>query len=495
MTPGKSLAVLARRVAIKAGIFVGSLVFLLFLLEMVLRLTGVVFHHSREHVFNTQYREPQVFELHGRVAGRGGPSPTIVCIGDSFTNGGQVDDVDSYPAKLFEMLEKDPDGPKFNVLNMGKCEDNTAGVYERLRDFVHSARDRYDPEIVVVLAGAADKFNRWGLEDALRPVTWVQTLRIYKMYRHIVTALYMAAHARHLRTSERDAYVIKPVRAGDPGTGGMLRHRPETHLSGRELREHNATRIELYERFYKQLKAVTALQRAGKEGEAGRALDRLLVQLRPHLVEGSTPYACVGSVAFQLVPLYCVQGRHDDAFGFLLDVAATYPGVWLVESGGGIAHMVRYELVQVYQLQSKYDAQDVLDVLGQSLSANPWLAESRHFLVYRNLMEKWQETDAVVAKNRLRIWDDLVAMCRKSGIRLIVQNYPTDYGAANAALRQVAAKYGLPFIDNHTLFSGLTAGENRARYLFDDDHSTPEGCRIMAEQVARAVRQIHAENR
>ena len=51
----------------------------------------------------------------------------IITIGDSFTNGGNVEWEQSYPFRLFEKLDK-----RFPVSNMGICEDTTKGTYMRL---------------------------------------------------------------------------------------------------------------------------------------------------------------------------------------------------------------------------------------------------------------------------------------------------------------------------------------------------------------------------
>ena len=59
-----------------------------------------------------------------------------------------------------------------------------------------------------------------------------------------------------------------------------------------------------------------------------------------------------------------------------------------------------------------------------------------------------------------------------------------SYPLANSVIEEIARKYDLPVVDHLTRFRDL---EPKKDYLYDDDHCTPAGHRIMAENIYKTL--------
>lgn len=148
-----------------------------------------------------------LFELGLRIAGhlyfsaRMGPGESIgvfkkekedyviLCVGDSFTFGGELARQYTYPAQLQSLFrERDP-GLRARVINGGVCEHNSSQVLSGIPLQIR----RYKPEVIVLLVGSANRFNFVGLHKQDKNSAYAKTkdfiynLRIYRVFK--ITAL------------------------------------------------------------------------------------------------------------------------------------------------------------------------------------------------------------------------------------------------------------------------------------------------------------------
>jgi len=176
---------------VKILISLCSLVFFLGLLELGLRATGH-FLISKRLNETTQPSGGFTYDTF-----------TILCLGDSFTFGGLVWEYETYPARLEKLLNTDPrtagKGRWFRVINQGVCDHNSHQVRKALPRWL----DKHNPDLVILLVGAANRFNMQGFNQYLcasekasffrKTFTaagdFVLDLRITKMLRIIVLNL------------------------------------------------------------------------------------------------------------------------------------------------------------------------------------------------------------------------------------------------------------------------------------------------------------------
>ena len=90
---------------------------------------------------------------------RDGAATTILCLGDSFTMGFGAPAGRSYPAQLEELLAPHGD---YAVVNEGVDDQNTAQILEK----VDEQAKKHMPEVVLILAGGPNAWNRYGAPAA-----------------------------------------------------------------------------------------------------------------------------------------------------------------------------------------------------------------------------------------------------------------------------------------------------------------------------------------
>ena len=96
---------------------------LIFYTNLPVNLDPQVESRTNEEKYN--YNRDITYEIYSKNS-----SHTIVFIGDSFTNGGNVNFEQSFPYQSFLRFNK-----KIEVRNMGVCEDTTFGASKRLTIF------------------------------------------------------------------------------------------------------------------------------------------------------------------------------------------------------------------------------------------------------------------------------------------------------------------------------------------------------------------------
>jgi hypothetical protein len=151
-----------------------------------------------------------------------------------------------------------------------------------------------------------------------------------------------------------------------------------------------------------------------------------------------------------------------------------------------------YFVLKTLELQNKYSARDVVNILDEASRADPALQKNVTFAHYRSLFsdqKSWEE--------RLYRWlahdlDEIAELCRLKGIRLIIHDYPYPYLRVNEELRKAAQRHGLPFVSHQAVFDKLVAAEPREKYFADDDHCTAAGHSVMVEGIYKVLRESGA---
>ena len=144
-----------KSILVKFVIFFSALIFFLFVLEMAIRVSGILWQNNRVTI-----------PLKNKISNE---NKNLFCFGDSYTVGGLGRRETSYPSLLSNKCSKDG----INVYNLGICESNSTQVLENLKNNVI----KKSPDIIVLLTGAANKYNFYGMKK----INFYQKFRIYKM--------------------------------------------------------------------------------------------------------------------------------------------------------------------------------------------------------------------------------------------------------------------------------------------------------------------------
>ena len=498
--------------ALKIGISVFSLLFFLGLLEAGLRAAGYFTLRSRNRLslssFEKELDEKRLLELEiktreeeknaaPRPWGAGKDVYSVLCVGDSYTYGGAVGFEDTYPSQLQNILDSSGLSRKFKVYNGGICEYNSRQLLRRLPKFIKM----YQPDAIVLLDGASNRYN-FALYDMRGNALlgFIRSLRVYKMAKIISLNLKERSFRWKIKQLEKLSHDSIGVKHGEDG---YLLRQPssdwlDAHVASvrspadvktpydevllRYGRGNVQEALDLSENILKENPGAADIlsimaymfSKTGQMDKARELQDRAF-QLSPDspLVLAYRAYfyenLVINSVDDRKKPEiieYCLKAIESDPF-------YGYPNYWA--------------LINVYKLQSRYDAGDILNVFDGLVAKHPALMESKLFVNYYNYFRNTKEWEDHIEAWLREDLEKIVKLCKKNDINLIIQNYPYGYAVANEALKNAAQKFSLSFVDNFSVFERLLATENGSEYFYDDEHCTRKGHRVMAENVFRAL--------
>ena len=410
-----------------------GLVLSLALIEGGLRLAGAVLLEEStveylptesSYLTELRYKRDETYEVYADGA-QEAPKRMVV-IGDSFANGGNAFSNQTYPYYLHRYFEEA--GENVSVLNMGKCEDSTFGVEKRLTRYLEELPPRERPALVAFIIGSADKYN---LSTHASPEhfptvdvdwhdiapAWYQDLRLYKLYRHLSIGLSSRSIVADYQPREEASEEAFNTLAG------------------------------FYERFRANAKAhgwrhgEDSLGMPAAFDEENARIIADYAQMAPryfsavNVVELNFVEELLNAIVIGWVVLYASKTRHADAIGVLLQLERDFPiAFWT----GAHLHYARYNLFQLFQLQSKYTAENVLPQMDKTLAAHPELGRESRFVQFRETLVNGDRVDAVVDEKRMASWANMVALCQSKGIRMLLLNYPSDYRSANRIIEAVS---------------------------------------------------------
>jgi hypothetical protein len=142
-----------------------------------------------------------------------------------------------------------------------------------------------------------------------------------------------------------------------------------------------------------------------------------------------------------------------------------------------------WSLAEQFPLQSKYDASYVINFLNKITEKHLALKGDTFFITYYNYFHNQKYWETQIAQWLNNDLEEIVKICKKKKIDLIVQNYPFPFALANSALQQLAHKHSLPLVDNNSVFEAMVNSKNKKAYFLDDYHCTTKGHLLMAENV------------
>jgi len=448
------------QIYLKVLLSVISLVLSLSALEGGLRIAGIALNYQKQADYipydeKNSYIRDESYESYNNSSS----NQTILCIGDSFTNAGNVKSYHSYPYNLFKLF-KQQKKPK-RVLNMGLCEDSTFGVHDRFKNFLNKYQNtKKFPAKVIILIGAADKFERFEIEKddkhvldwfEVRDSNWITRTRLFKVYRHIKLSF------------------IQKYLSDGISDDGLVKSNEFEEIKEKYLFFKN--KIKLNANDPKLQKLVSKAQETLPLG---------FINYCNNLnIKFNNASELTHSLLVYMSKILITRHRHDLALKWLLDLAVSEP----INFWSGKFDDAYFRIIQTYQIQSKYSEKEVLKLLDKSLIDFPQINKMKNFNEFYTLVRDSEQIASYVDLKRLKTWEKIVSLCKDNNIKLYVMNYPSEYKSANRIINQVVEKFDLNFIDNNNYFKKLIERDGRGKYLEDDDHLTPLGYRLMAKQI------------
>ncbi len=390
-----------------------------------------------------EYRQDDLYEL---FPSRNKDSETI-CIGDSFTSGGNVKWSETYPSFLYNMQKKEK-----SIHNMGLCEDTTRGVYNRL---VETSLDwkssKNTSRNLIVLVGAADIFSEFRVGNKksfnmkskiLEEERWFSNLKTVKMVKFVFNEL-------QIRLSE-EKVDYNEYKYKDDVVDVKSCYSSSSDLNGK-----NDCLI----------KKISAIDIKNAENNP------IFVALKNVIVHEERPP-------------YISQPKSDIVHDLLI-VLDQHP-ISLRD--------VIFDIVYKSLAQSQYSLSDILSRLEE--------AKLRVFKKNKNLNNQFDQANKAIAKLKVFIkdrdkakkardmyWKKIIGHAKKFNMNLIMMTYPLKYVELNNQLRKIAHANKIQLIDLEKIFEHLVKSKiyKTSELVEDWEHCTPLGYEIIAKEVHKIL--------
>lgn len=445
---------------IKIVFLLGGLIVSLLLLEFFLRIGGGTILllkeiNEQEDKFEIKnYFKNHSYERYATTEDK----QLIVTIGDSFTNGGNVESGGSYPYFLKKKLESQK--INYSVLNMGMCEDSTFNTQIRLRKILQENLHN-GVKYAVVLVGAADYFEPfrynfrsdespkvWGMYN-YRP--WYYSLRIYKGYRYI-----------------RDGLVSRFL-----GRGVII------NKSTRDLR---VSLDELTEKI-KGMKSVDL-------SVSKKIFDELPAEFKEYVtsmeIGVKNPKYLAQAIVVYMMKTFNLEKKHEESIKL---------GLWLMEEIPEVVWQEEFDefhyfFIQSFQFQSTITPKMVAEKLEKISKVRTKLINNKIFSELYKFFVEFDGQHSLIEQKRIEAWELMIKDAKEFGVQLIAMTYPAQYVAANKTIRSVAEKSNLMLIDLESYFKEMERTKEVKRFFVDDDHLTEEGYRVLAQKVFDEITRV-----
>jgi lysophospholipase L1-like esterase len=343
----------------------------------------------------------------------------ILCLGDSFTLGGNVQVKETYPFYLKRILDLNHPDKKIKVINRGICEYNSAQVLRILPKEL----SYYSPDFVILLVGASNEFNFIGFFNKEKTLysqlkDMIYNLRIYKMIKMIALNLNKKIFLQRLKSDVN----LRNYKLIDKDWLIDLIN-PNYHIF-EEIANMNSDLVSYFEQI----------------GEDKRASD--------------------------LFKRFLEIDPNSDLLVYQIS-----------------NYVERYFHKSKHNLESNF--MDFLDRIKNAPEPKDNRLSRERFRFFKSLQETYNK-EKIDSRLREDI-EEIVNVCLKNNVKIIIQNYPFPYPMADKALRDIAVNYSLLFVDNGKSFAELKTKRKIDEYFQDDTHCTPLGYQTMAENIYKLI--------
>ncbi len=403
----------------------GGLVFVVILLELVLRLGGGFY--SRYYLPHYDFRSIT------------GDTYNILCLGDSYTYGIGAGIEHSYPAQLQEILNRNNPGKKFKVLNLGVPGFNSAQVLQTMNGILPG----FKPDMIVVMVSCNDFYHF----DAVLCNSELAFLGVKHKLR-----------LSRLKVLKFFGIILENIKAA------AVRAPCDKNLRDLDQKLEEARQLKLDKEYEKAVTLLSGLfclypDNRVLQGELDDAC------IRNNDIDASI--RCYSALLERFPENVYLQGRLSDCYryqageyfiGHQLDKAIhSYQQAFLFNPGDTTLDSRPYYAAVLLKSEAKNRRRDA-SAYGR------------------------KETLRATLNN----FEQIALACRKNNIALIFSGYPD---AVPYAMQKTADKYGVALVDHQPDFKALLRIYPLEKLFVSpgDSHCTQWGYRVMAENIAETV--------
>jgi len=421
--------------------FIGSIAALL-LLEISLRIAGGSFHQKDldSKAESQAHKEKNIY--------------TILCLGNSYTQGAGAPRGESYPDQLQRLFDEEPSGKKIRVKNGGVGGQNSAELLELLEDSIKKVK----PDLIILQTGQPNYGNQYkymtylareyGISAIPKRADFVLNDFLYKsrVYRLAQLLINNIKAKTKLSPQSKRNYVFKAEK------------------------EYCEAAAWLREQEYRSVAGKKRYANLDIDPEKAKQLINLFSKRIKLMPKDPEPYARIGQI-------YFFQKKYAKAMGWFIKGIKANPSLEDI--------VVNFNYKHFRNLYKDSNDKEIKKAAGKFIrefsKANPEYEENFLFLT-NDEIRKWVESDI----------REIIRIAQENKIKVIVQNYPAAVVADeiffNMFLPEIAKELNVYFVDNNRIFQELLdIGVKHEELFAPDNHCNAKGYGVMATNVFNKI--------
>ena len=419
--------------------FIGSIAALL-LLEISLRIAGGSFQRGLESKTESPARKEE--NLY-----------TILCLGNSYTEGSGAPEGESYPDQLQRLLDKEAKGKKIRVKNGGVGGQNSAELLELLEYNIKKT----NPNLIILQTGQANRLNQYKYTT-------------YLAREHGTSAI----PKKFIFASNDFLYKSRVYRLAQLLTSNV---KEKIKVSSQRKRDYVYFQFEnKYREAIDWIHMMEHSPATGKERyidpEKAEQLINLFSKHIKRIPKDTESYVRIGQV-------YLLQKKYAEAIKWFIKGIKASPSL-----GGVILNRNYRYFRRAYNESGDKELKKAADKFIREFSkSNPGYAEIFLFLTKDEIC-KWLESDI----------GEIIRIAQGKKIKVILQNYPAtvrvDGFFNNVLLPKIAKDLNVYFVDNNRVFQELLdTGVKHEDLFVPDNHCNAKGYGVMAMNIFNKIKE------
>jgi lysophospholipase L1-like esterase len=376
----------------------------------------------------------------------------IITTGDSFTNAGNVNWKDSYPYQLFLNFDK-----KYDIHNMGICEDTSKGSYIRLKKALEKNTSN-KKRIVLLLVGASDMF-------------FSHDESFYQFYNKAMNKVITETYSDEINiTDEKKEFELKLFKL-------------ISFLSKKIITRYQ-TKIpdtfsdkDLFNQCFKGLGNKTECLK----GYFSRISNNDLTYYNSEVIND----------LIQAI-IYHELRNSDNPEKFIVESLLTLSDSIPLSIAN---EMFLYNLFSYTNLQSHIANKTVIQIIEKRYLKHQEkinelqeqeITSAQNIL---NSLKNWSNNENKILKLREEYLNKIVTLTKEKKVKLFLLTYPINYTKINTTIRNIAINRSVELIDINKVFhKEFQAGTPKYELIGDWEHCTQRGYKFMADIITEKLK-------
>lgn len=382
----------------------------------------------------------------------------IYAIGDSFTNSGNIISKSSYPAQLYQLLNR-----LSTVYNFGLCESSSSDALNVINEKISKVSSSEQNKVIVLLSGVTDSFiiNPFKSETYISPEI---------VHQEILEKKLQNKEGFQFKSFSFIKLVFKLISDKFSLSGLMNELQVIVKFNTRMFKDQNESCFQL----------------VGKS-----KIDCLKQRITSQNLSNDEK---------RIIAIYLLKYYQNYEIKFeshyyherLINLLSFYDSFLNFLEQDDVDYMLS-PLTLLFHLQSEMGPKEFINKIDALIANN---TPQFNFILTKKQLSSFELNQIELEKvgqKRIDNYQSIWAKAKELKTKLIIMTYPLPYHEVNNQIRQFALENQIPLIDLEKIFANYKNEFPNSKLINDGEHATELGYKLIAESVHKKIIQIFPE--